>query len=261
MLEHTFVHIQGVGAATERSLWEQGVLTWTDALDRGACPVGFSDTRWGQNCRIIEQSLRSLSRGDHRHFADALSSAEHWRAWSDFRQSSFYLDIETTGCSRSSQVTVVGLYDGAGVQTFIAGDNLDQLPEVLAQYAMVVTFNGASFDLPYLRRRFPDLPRDHLHLDLMHALRRIGLRGGLKSIERQVGIEREDDLSGLSGLDAVRLWREYLRGNEASLDTLVRYNAADIENLELLAERAYGEIRASLGLPCDTVPEGAPACE
>jgi hypothetical protein len=261
MLKHTFVHIPGVGEATERKLWEQGIVTWADALDLGACPVGFSDPRWGRSCRMIEESLRSLSRQNHRHFAAALSSAEHWRAWVDFRPTTVYLDIETTGCSRSSKVTVVGLYDGTRTQSFIAGDNLEQLPEVLAQYGMIVTFNGASFDLPYLRRRFPNLPTDHLHLDLMHALRRIGLSGGLKAIERRVGIERDDDLKGLDGWDAVRLWREYCAGNKESLDTLVRYNAADIENLEVLAEKAYAGIRASLGLPCDTETEGAPACE
>jgi len=251
MLEHTFVHISGVGPATERQLWEQGIITWTDALDRGVCPLGFSTSRWSRSCGVIEASLAMLRRGDHRHFARSLSSAEHWRAWADFRRSAVYLDIETTGCSSSSQVTVVGLYDGRRTQSFIAGDNLDRLPEALARYGMVVTFNGASFDLPFLRRRFPDLPADHLHLDLMHALRRVGLKGGLKAIEREVGIEREDDLRGLDGWDAVRLWREYRAGNAQSLDTLVRYNAADIENLEVLAQRAYDELRAAMRLPCD----------
>lgn len=261
MLKHTFLHIPGVGEATERALWEQGIVTWVDALDVGACPVGFSNARWGRSCRLIEESVRSLERRDHRHFASALSSSEHWRAWPDFRRATAYVDIETTGCSHSSRVTVVGLYDGVRTQTFVAGDNLDELPSVLEQYAMLVTFNGASFDLPFLRRRFPNLPTDHLHLDLMHALRRIGLTGGLKRIERTVGIERDHDLKGLDGWDAVRLWREYQAGKEESLDTLIRYNAADIENLEILAEKAYAEIRASLGLPCDGDTEGAPARE
>lgn len=261
MLEHTFVHIPGVGPATERRLWDQGVVTWADALDRGSCPSGFSGARWAQGCRELEESIASLRRREHRHFAAALSSAEHWRAWADFRRSAVYLDIETTGCSGSSQVTVVGLYDGARTRSFIAGDNLDQLPEVLEGYAMIVTFNGASFDLPFLRRRFPGMPLDHLHLDLMHALRRIGLRGGLKAIERRAGIERDHDLRGLDGWDAVRLWREYCAGREESLETLVRYNAADIENLELLAERAYAELRASMRLPCDGGGEGAPSRE
>ncbi len=251
MLEHTFVHISGVGPATERKLWDQGIVTWTDALDCSACPTGFSNSRWSRGCRVIEQSRAMLERGEHSHFADGLSNAEHWRAWDDFRHTVAYLDIETTGCHRNSQVTVVGLYDGVRTHTFVAGDNLEQLPEVLESYGMLVTFNGASFDLPFIERRFPEISLHHLHIDLMYALRRIGLSGGLKSIERQVGIERDDDLKGLGGWDAVRLWREYRAGDEQALDTLVRYNAADIENLEVLAARAYRELRASMGLPCD----------
>ncbi|MEA3400831.1 MAG: ribonuclease H-like domain-containing protein [Armatimonadota bacterium] len=256
MLEHTFLHLPGVGEKTERSLWEQGIVTWADAIDSGACPTGFSSGRWGQTCRLLEQSLRSLQRGDHRHFAEALASAEHWRAWRDFRRGAAYLDIETTGCSSHDQVTVVGLYDGVRTCSFISGDNLDQLPEVISQYSMLVTFNGSSFDVPFLRRRFPGLQFDHLHVDLMHVLRRLGLRGGLKAIERRVGIARHSDIAHLDGWDAVRLWREWCRGSDESLELLVRYNTADIENLERLAGLAYRQLRSSLRLPCDDGGEG-----
>ncbi len=250
MLEHTFVHLPGIGPATERSLWEQGILTWPRALNAHS-PGGFSPARWGQTCRLIEESLHSLRRGDHRHFARALSSSEQWRAWADFRPRTAYLDIETTGCSGADTVTVVGLYDGSRTTSFIAGDNLDEFPEVIAGYSMIVTFNGSSFDLPFLRRRFPGLQLDQLHLDLMHVLRRIGLRGGLKAIETRVGIDRPGDVAGLDGWDAVRLWREYCHGRDESLDLLVRYNAADIENLEHLAALAYRRMREGLCLPCD----------
>ena len=257
MLENTFVHVPGIGPRTERSLWEQGVLTWGQALEC-ACPVGFSAARWGASCELLEQSLRSLRRRDHRYFAGSLPSSEHWRAWGDFRDRVVYLDIETTGCSGSDRVTVVGLYDGSRTSTFVAGDNLDQLPEALENYAMLVTFNGASFDLPFLSRRFPDLRFRQLHLDLMHALRRLGLTGGLKAIERRVGIARDDDLAHLSGWDAVRLWNEYRAGRQSSLETLIRYNTADIENLEFLAEMAFGKLISWIGLPGDR-PEGGAA--
>ncbi len=251
MLEHTFIHLPGVGPTIERRLWDAGIITWADALNRRSCPVGFSEARWGLSCRTLEESQRRLQRGDYRHFATALRSGEHWRAWPDFRRRAACLDIETTGCGHGDEVTVVGIYDGARTRSFIAGQNLDELPEVLEQYAMLITFNGSSFDLPFLRRRFPGLRFDQLHVDLMHVLRRIGLRGGLKAIERQVGIARDHDLAHLDGWDAVRLWREWRAGNRRSLDTLVRYNAADIENLERLAELAYARLRASLGLPGD----------
>jgi hypothetical protein len=80
----------------------------------------------------------------------------------------------------------------------------------------------------------------------MYACRLVGLTGGLKTIEGEVGIDR--DRPDLSGRDAVRLWRQYERGDDAALDTLVSYNREDTENLEALAdhvtarldERAFG---------------------
>jgi len=250
MLEHTFIHLPGIGQRTERRLWDGGIVRWVDALNAG-CPEGFSRQRWSLSCRLLEQSMRCLERGDHRHFAASLHRAEHWRAWADFRDSVAYLDIETTGCSHYDSVTVVGIYDGVRSQSFIADDNLDRLPEVLAQYSMIVTFNGSSFDLPFLRRHFQGLKFNQLHLDLMHVLRRLGLGGGLKAIEHRLGLVRDSEIAHLDGWDAVRLWGEYRAGNKRSLDLLIRYNIADIENLEHLAEMAYRRLRASLCLPCD----------
>jgi uncharacterized protein YprB with RNaseH-like and TPR domain len=75
------------------------------------------------------------------------------------------------------------------------------------------------------------------------------VKGGLKKIEQQFGFEREDDLKGLDGYDAVLLWRKYRKENdEAALDKLVRYNAADISNLKKLMEWAYKEKRARTGV-------------
>jgi uncharacterized protein YprB with RNaseH-like and TPR domain len=78
---------------------------------------------------------------------------------------------------------------------------------------------------------------------LCPTLRRIGYKGGLKSIEEQLGMCRNDGIRGLSGWDAVRLWHEWEDGRQESLDTLVDYNRADVENLKFLAEFAYNELR------------------
>jgi len=66
----------------------------------------------------------------------------------------------------------------------------------------------------------------------------VGLKGGLKGVERAVGIARPGDLAQLDGWDAVRLWREHLGGSPESLRTLVRYNTEDILNLEPLLDIA-----------------------
>ena len=39
----------------------------------------------------------------------------------------------------------------------------------------------------------------------------------------------------------MRLWFDYVKGDENALDVLVRYNAADVINLEPLAEYAYDQ--------------------
>jgi len=75
-------------------------------------------------------------------------------------------------------------------------------------------------------------------IDLRFVLAAVGLKGGLKGVERAVGIARPGDLADLDGWDAVRLWYEHLDGNPESLRTLVRYNIEDILNLEPLLEIA-----------------------
>ena len=74
---------------------------------------------------------------------------------------------------------------------------------------------------------------------LRFVLRRLGLSGGLKVIERRMGLAREEGVDGLNGLDAVRLWAEYRSGDRSALDRLIRYNTADIVNLEPLMETGY----------------------
>jgi len=242
VLTQTFIHLPAVGPKTEARLWQAGLHDWQAALAAPRAP-GIGQRRWENLRRELEQDERFLESKEYRHFARKLARRYHWRAWPDFRRAAAYLDIETTGLSYYAQVTVVGVYDGVRVHTFVHGDNLDLLPEFLEQFALLVTFNGATFDLPFLRRRFPGLPLDQLHVDLRYLLRHLGLRGGLKSIEARMGLRRAEDLQGLDGFDAVRLWEDYRhRGDEEALDLLIRYNAADVENLEPLAEYAYTEL-------------------
>ena len=64
-------------------------------------------------------------------------------------------------------------------------------------------------------------------------------------VEKQLGISRGAETDGLSGWDAVRLWREYQAGRDKSLETLVEYNREDVVNLERLAEIAYERLRGA----------------
>jgi hypothetical protein len=183
---------------------------------------------------LVAEAQERLRARDYRYFGRVLASRDQWRAVSAFGDRIGYLDIETTGGTEGDDITVIGLADGAQIQTFVKGQNLDDFPEALARFDLLVTFFGTGFDLPICKRRFPELPFDQLHVDLCYALKRLGYRGGLKKIEVELGLARSDETQGLSGWDAVRLWREYRRGSREALDILLAYNREDVLNMRHL---------------------------
>jgi uncharacterized protein YprB with RNaseH-like and TPR domain len=192
--------------------------------------------------RVAHESIAALESGEHQYFRRGLRQSEAWRAYDAFRDSCAYLDIETDGGSGPQALTMIGLWSAAGYQAFVKGENLESFRDAISRYSMIVTFHGLMSDVPILERRFKGLGLDQIHVDLCPLMRRLGYRGGLKRIEAQCGIERAEGVAGLTGLDAVHLWRRHLRGDAASLERLLAYNRADVENLVPLAERAYREM-------------------
>jgi uncharacterized protein YprB with RNaseH-like and TPR domain len=148
--------------------------------------------------------------------------------------------------SRRDDITVVGMFDGTRTHALVKGINLDHayLESILSKASTIVTFNGAGFDLPMIETHFPGAIPPVPHVDLRHLLRRLGHRGGLKAIERDLGIERDRRLEYMTGEDAVYLWRAWQRkGNRNALDLLLEYNSEDCRNLGTLSRYAYGKMR------------------
>lgn len=242
MLTNSYIHLPGIGAATEQRIWGRGIRSWDDFLESHQA-IGLPESRVRTIMEGINESAAQLEAGEHTYFANCLPPKEHWRAYRQFRDDTLFLDIETTGLSpKSSDITMIGVHGMGGTRVFIKGIDLDEFPSVLEGCRTLVTFNGARFDLPFISHSFPGIRFGQLHIDLMYPLRRLGLGGGLKHIETVLGLSRSDETSGLSGFDAVRLWHRYLRGSQEALDTLVTYNIEDICNLETIIEMVYPEL-------------------
>ena len=108
---------------------------------------------------------------------------------------------------------------------------------------MIVTFNGSSFDLPVINRYYPNTIPQIAHMDLRHVLAKVGYTGGLKSIEKQLGIKRAEVVRDVNGSDAVYFWNMYkATGQERYLELLVKYNEEDVVNLKPLADFAVEEL-------------------
>lgn len=242
MLRNSYLHMTGIGKSVEKKIWNFGIRSWDEAVEK----IEELPVTQGKKKAIeagVDESEAQLRERNHCYFAQALPSAEHWRAYSEFCNDVAFVDIETTGLAPGNDtITVVGIYNRQEAKTFVQGIDLDDIVDEFAKYKMLITFNGARFDLPFIKHEFPEIEFDQLHIDLMYPLKRIGYGGGLKKIERELGIARGENVQNVDGWEAVRLWRRYRRGDEAALDTLLEYNREDIVNLETIIEKVYHDL-------------------
>ncbi len=237
MLQNTFQHIPGIGPKIECRLWEAGVSDWESARLSAALPL--SRKQRDIFTRYLAASAEALAAGDPRFFSGLMPAGLHWRFFPEFRGSAVYLDIETTGMDAwGANITTIALYDGRVIKTYVQGRNLDDFPNDIATYDLIVTYNGKCFDVPFIERYFR-IRLDHAHIDLRYVLGNLGYAGGLKRCEKALGIDR-GGLDGVDGYFAVLLWHDYREnGNRRALETLLAYNILDAVNLEALMVKAY----------------------
>lgn len=238
MITSTFCLLPGVAVPTERRFWSQGLYTWDHFLSASGIR-GLSTARKAFFDDRLTEARDHLAQQDSRYFARTLATRHHWRLYEWLRERALYLDIETDSFG---QITVVGLYGRGQYSALVRNESLSllRLREELSLYDLLVTFCGSTFDLPMLRAHFAGLTLDQPHIDLCGIGRQLGYRGGLKSIERQMGISRMTAIQGFSGEDAVRQWNRWRHErDEAARDLLLAYNQADCVNLQPLADAFY----------------------
>ncbi len=181
-----------------------------------------------------------------------------------------FLDTETTGLSAGTGTVafMIGvarfaehsLHLTQWIITGFAGERpmLAALKATLANVRLIVTYNGAAFDLPLLRTRFrmhqlADSMTSCAHADLLPWARRNRRKewpdARLQTLERHgLGVERIDDLPGA---EVPKAWSHWLSAGDAGpLRRAVEHNRLDLITVAVLLERAS---RHAHGVPrqCD----------
>lgn len=237
-----FRHLPGIGPEREKRLRARGMATWDDLLRGrpGELPgLGLSDALG----EVVARSRRAFDERDLATLVNLLARPDQWRLLHDFHHEATYLDIETTGREEAEITVIVALHRGT-LHTYVQGENLDAgFLDLLDDTRLLVTFNGVSFDIPQIENWFHIPPISTPHIDLRWVCYHAGLAGGLKEIERALGIKRPRDLVGTDGAEAVWLWDRWCTARSPAVRTkLLRYCAADVIALDLVRAEVLGRL-------------------
>jgi uncharacterized protein YprB with RNaseH-like and TPR domain len=210
-----------------------------------ALPAGAGVGLSIRPCADLEREFRAQ-------FADPASRLRRWAApHADLTglglEDLLFFDLETTGLSCVPLFLIGALvWDGEGleVRQYFARDYAEEraalslFHELAAGKRAFVTFNGRSFDVPFLRARaavhripFQEAP---VHLDLLHLGRRAwGARFGdckLQTLERCVcGRRRCGDIPSA---EIPEVYHDFVRtGNARLIAQVLRHNLQDLLTL------------------------------
>ncbi|MFW6161797.1 MAG: ribonuclease H-like domain-containing protein [Planctomycetota bacterium] len=196
---------------------------------------------------MLAEALETLAR----------RAAEAGQAWTVAPQDVCFLDLETTGlgCCPVFLIGTLVWRDGDLVcRQYLARTYAEErsivgaFAEQAGEAAMLVTFNGKTFDVPFLRTRAAatgvPLPEPPGHFDLLHESRRtFGDRlpnCKLTTLERHVcQRQRGDDIPGS---DIPAAYHDFVRSGDArQIALIVKHNQWDLVTMVHLMKRVLGE--------------------
>ncbi len=237
--------IHGIGRKKESELRKRGYRTIRDLLGHRsyrcraeAALSVISDSRPEEITRMVTRWLSPS------HPLTLLTSRLYNP--SDF----IFLDLETMGFF-SRPIILFGIAwisgDRLVVHQFLVRDMDEELPALIAlkQYLgpqkVLVTFNGKTFDIPYLKERYSYygeyMRMGHIHFDLLHAARRAWRTKlpdcRLGTLEQRIfGMKREDDVPGAMVPEFYETYQK--TKNPGPLVPVVGHNRQDVITLARL---------------------------
>lgn len=237
MIQKSFVFLERCSNRRESSFWKQGIKDWREFLAMEKVK-GIAAAKKEFYNRKIREAQQALSEDNAAYFVGKLPAKEMWRLYPYFKGDCGFLDIETDSYGN---VVVVGISNYYNTNTLVKGFNLEKglLERELAKYKLLVTFNGAAFDLPKLKKQL-QLKVKIPHIDLKPLCVKLDLKGGLKEVEKILNLKRPQHLYG----NPVDLWKAFhASGDREYLQLLVDYNTEDIENLKGIMDYVYKRMR------------------
>lgn len=237
--------LSGIGEARERKLNDEGYKTIEDLCDHhkfgdeASCYLNLINN---QNITEITNWIENWYPKSHPLILCLSSFCDH--------ENFIFLDIETLGFF-NKPIILLGMAtiskNNITVNQYLARNKdeeeavLDAFIQEISNEDVFVTFNGQTFDIPYIKNRLNsfklNMMKDHPHYDLLHYSRRLWSDDldncKLTTLEKHLfDIEREDDIP--SGLVPV-FYETYTKtGNNGPLIPIITHNKQDIITLALI---------------------------
>ena len=237
MIRNSFIFLEKIGKKGEQNIWNCGIKDWQDFINEKKVK-GISKQKKEYYNRRINEAQKFLLEDDPKYFINKLPKKEMWRLYDHFKDDCCFLDIEVDSYGK---IILVGISDYYNTNSFVRGFNLDKniLEKELQKYKIIITFNGSSFDLPKLKKEL-HVEMNSPHIDLKPLCVNLGLKGGLKEVERILELRRPQHLLG----NPVELWKAFHASGDREYFELLRdYNNEDIENLKVIMDVVYKKMK------------------
>jgi uncharacterized protein YprB with RNaseH-like and TPR domain/DNA-directed RNA polymerase subunit RPC12/RpoP len=243
--------LQGIGPVSEQSLNRKGYKTVED-LKR--------HSRWRKQARdfmqmIDKKEVDSMQKWLWKRLPKS-HPLLHYLAGFCQEQDFAIVDIETLGLSERP-IILLGIAKPNKNQVctsqFLLRDIQDEPSAIWALISQLepnlslITFNGRSFDIPYIKQRLAyyglDASLNNPHFDVLHFTRR-ALRSKLtdcklETVEKYIGIKRDINIPGAL---VPHFYDTYLKTkNPGPLVAIVEHNKQDLLTLGTLFSKLYEE--------------------
>src|SRR3989338_5373186 len=125
MIRSTFCHLPGISTKKEQQIWQDGIHTWDDFLEKKTVKGISREKKKFYNTKI-QEAKKALYNQDSSFFLEKLKPNQMWILYDFFKEEAVFLDIEASSSTEEGYITVIGLFDGITTKVMVRNINLDE---------------------------------------------------------------------------------------------------------------------------------------